>query len=64
MPLKFLRFWRLMTKGEKLIGPKKEDHTATPFSKFSETILQRGRKFIQITKTLLTAKMRISLGGI
>jgi hypothetical protein len=35
--LKFLRFWRFMPKGEKVLGPKQKDCT-TPFSKFKISI--------------------------
>jgi hypothetical protein len=31
-PLRFLHFWRLMAKGEKLLGPKQKDRTTTLFS--------------------------------
>jgi hypothetical protein len=60
MPLRFLRFWRLMPKGEKLLGPKQKDRTTTLFSK---NCFKRGGENIQITKPLLTAKGRTSLGG-
>jgi hypothetical protein len=29
-PFKFLCFWRLMPKGEKVIGPKQKDRTTAP----------------------------------
>jgi hypothetical protein len=48
-----------MPKGEKLIGPKQKDRTTTCFLK---TFSKRG-EIIKITKTLLTAKRRTSLGG-
>jgi hypothetical protein len=48
-----------MPKGEKLFCPKQKDRTTTLFLK---TISQWG-KIIQITKTLVIAKRRFSLGG-
>jgi hypothetical protein len=49
----------LNAKGEKVIGPKQKDRTTTPFFK---NYFTKGEKFIQITKTLLTTKGRISSG--
>jgi hypothetical protein len=48
-PHKFLRFRRLMPKGEKLIGPKQKDRTTTLFSK---TISLKGRNYWKGKKLL------------
>ena len=75
-PLRFLRFWCLMPKGEKVLGPKQKDCTTT-FSKFkisigisvgfkiSFGIVSSGICFKKeiISKTLLIAKGRTSSGG-
>jgi hypothetical protein len=64
-----------MLKGEKLMGPKQKDCTTTLF--FQRTApppcflkkfkrgrnLQKGGEIIQIAKTLLTTKGRVSSGG-
>jgi hypothetical protein len=42
--LKILRFWQLMLKGEKVLGPKQKDRTTT-FFKNSKTISQKGRNY-------------------
>jgi hypothetical protein len=55
----FFVFWRLMPKGERLIGPKQKDRTTTHFQK----LFHKGEDIISITKTLLTAKGRTSSGG-
>jgi hypothetical protein len=46
MPLKFLHFWRLMPKGEKVIGPKQKDRTTThPYSNFQK-LFHKGEEII------------------
>jgi hypothetical protein len=53
-----------MPKGEKVIGPKQKDRTTThPFSNFQKKTISQREEIISITKTLLTAKGRTSLGG-
>jgi hypothetical protein len=34
----FLRFWRLMPMGERVLSPKQKDHTTT-ISKFSQMLI-------------------------
>jgi hypothetical protein len=59
-----------MPKGEKLIGPMQKDHTTHPFSKTIsqrrrncfQKLFHKGEEIISITKILLTAKGRTSLG--
>jgi hypothetical protein len=41
-PLKFLRFWRLMPKGERLIDPKQKDRTTNQILK---NVFKRGRNY-------------------
>jgi hypothetical protein len=59
-PLRFLRFWHLIPKGDKLIGPKQKDRTTTLSYK---NFFQKRGEIIQIAKTLLTAKGRTSSEG-
>jgi hypothetical protein len=64
-------FLAINVKGGELIGPKQKDRTTTPKAKgphhhlvFKKKMFHKGGENISITKILLTAKRRISLGGV
>jgi hypothetical protein len=42
-----LWFWRLMLKGERILGPKQKDRTTTLFLK---TLSKRGRDYFHLQK--------------